>query len=167
MDTLFARNSLPFAAADLSDLPCSGVTFLKRVLDAGCALAPLLAAATDAPPLRLGAAWEGPPALEAPLGEGGGAPEAADAPGGETATFDAVQQLLWRTDAVRRYAATRNALRGGTCLSPHLALGCLSARSLAAELARCDAERPGAQEATGWAPGGLRFELGVCDFFRF
>ena len=158
VDTLFAADSLPFAP-DLSDLPTSGVTFLKRVLAAGPGPAPPRDA-VDAVAPPLGAVWEGLPALDAPV-------DAPDGTGGETAALQALDGLLWRTDAVRSYAATRNELRGGTGLSAHLALGCLSARTVAAELSRYDAARPGAEDATGWAPGGLRFELGVRDFFRF
>ena len=169
VDTLFAREALPFGG-DLREMPNSGVTFLKRALAAGCAPAPPQADAAAAGP-RLGAAWEGLPALDAPpfgsgaLSEGVGEP--GGEPGGETAALDALDALLWRGDAVRSYAVTRNALRGGTGLSAHLALGCLSVRTMAAALARYDAERPGAEDATGWAPGGLRFELGVRDYFRY
>jgi deoxyribodipyrimidine photo-lyase len=159
LDTLFAAECLPFAA-DLSDVPTSGVTFLKRVLAGGQAPVPPRAVDAAAPSLQLGPAWEVLPELDAPLG-------APDAPGGETAALEALDELLWRSDAVRGYAATRNELRGGTGLSAHLALGCLSVRTVAAELARYDAARPGAEDATGWAPGGLRFELGVRDFFRY
>ena len=162
MDTVFAREGLPFAA-DLHDMPNSGVTFLKRALAAGCAPAAPHAGVLDGVP-QLGSAWEALPALDASTPFGA----AADGePRGETAALAALDALLWQSDTVRRYAATRNELRGGTGLSAHLALGCVSVRTVAAALDRYDLARPGAEHATGWAPGGLRFELGVRDYFRF
>jgi deoxyribodipyrimidine photo-lyase len=173
-DTLFSVDALPFAG-DLGDLPTSGVTFLKRAHAATVSAAPLLTG-LDAPGggcaarLPLGQ-WAGHPALHAPsdpfaLGMCATSPLPAFSSGGETGGLAALDAFLWRSDAVRAYAATRNELRGGSALSPYLALGCLSPRFVAAELARYDAQRPGAEDSTGAAPGGLLFGLGVQTFFR-
>ena len=162
-DTLWAADALPFAP-DLHDLPTSGVTFLKRVRAAAAPAPPLGDGLAQAAQLRLGAVWAAHPALDAPLP---GPTPSTDALGGESAGLALLQTYLWGTDAVRSYAATRNELRGGSGLSPFLALGCLSARHVAAKLARYDERHPGATDAIGFEPGGLLFELGVRDFFRF
>jgi deoxyribodipyrimidine photo-lyase len=175
-ETLYALQDLPFLA-DCSDVPISGMTFLKRASSVAAPAAPLCTGLGSPGgdgsllPLRL---WADHPALGAPtdpaswnlcgplLPSDGGGPA-----GGEGAGLALLNALLWcGTGAVREYAATRNAINGGSFMSPYLALGCLSARHVAAELARYDTRHPGAEASTGTAPGGLLFELGVRDHCR-
>jgi deoxyribodipyrimidine photo-lyase len=171
-DSLYAADALPFAP-DLRDLPASGMTFLKRV-QAVTSPAPPADAAADGVlrRLQLGAAWEQHAALDAPCDPAALGLCAALPPrdehsgGGETGGLTLLAAYL-SSHAVRDYAETRNELCGGSLLSRHLAHGCLSPRHVAAELARYDAQHPGAAASTGGAPGGLLFELGVRDFFRF
>jgi deoxyribodipyrimidine photo-lyase len=85
--------------------------------------------------------------------------------GGATAGRARVAHYFFEADALRRYKETRNGLIGpnySSKLSPWLALGCLSARRVAAEVRRYEGERI-ANESTYW----LIFELLWRDYFRF
>jgi deoxyribodipyrimidine photo-lyase len=84
--------------------------------------------------------------------------------GGETEALARLQHYFWGTDAIKAYKETRNGLLGAdfsTKFSPFLAQGCLSAKTIYAELRRYEAER-GANESTYW----LFFELLWRDYFR-
>ena len=117
MDALFARQGLPFAA-DLSEMrraasrsssasPPPSARRLRRTRT----LRPTNAArrCSWAPRGRGCLRW-----TLWPMNELGGAScDTTDVHGGgETAALAALDALLWRTDAVRSYAATRNELRG-------------------------------------------------------
>jgi deoxyribodipyrimidine photo-lyase len=84
--------------------------------------------------------------------------------GGETEALARLKHYFWGTDAIKAYKETRNGLLGAdfsTKFSPFLAQGCLSAKTIYAELRRYEAER-GANESTYW----LFFELLWRDYFR-
>lgn len=158
-DDLFDPAQLPF---ELSDLPGSFTAFRRRV-EAEPALRPHR-------PLALPAHWPpGCPALPA-------APEwedaLADAPevddpslvgGAEAAS--AVWQDYLKAKALSHYKVTRNAFEGrhqSSHLSPALAHGCLSVRSLWWDTLAYEAIE-GANESTYW----LRFELLWREYFRW
>ncbi|MED6308214.1 MAG: deoxyribodipyrimidine photo-lyase, partial [Planctomycetota bacterium] len=77
--------------------------------------------------------------------------------GGESAALHRLDAWIFGGDHLRRYKETRNGLLGesySSKFSPWLATGCLSARFVAAETLRYEAERV-ANDSTYW----LRFEL--------
>ncbi len=85
--------------------------------------------------------------------------------GGTTAAMERLIHYLWNTDAILAYKETRNGLIGldySSKLSPWLANGAISARSIYHELKKYEAER-GANESTYW----LVFELLWRDFFKY
>ncbi len=84
--------------------------------------------------------------------------------GGESAALHRLDAWIFGGDHLRRYKETRNGLLGesySSKFSPWLATGCLSARFVAAETLRYEAERV-ANDSTYW----LRFELLWREFFR-
>lgn len=83
--------------------------------------------------------------------------------GGETAALTQLQAYL--SGPVFTYKQTRNAFEGATFssrLSPYLALGCLSPRTVYEELRKAERQR-GANESTYW----LFFELLWREYFRW
>jgi deoxyribodipyrimidine photo-lyase len=99
------------------------------------------------------------------------APGAADArsvlrfQGGETAGMARLQQYFWQQDLLKTYKETRNGMVGAdysSKFSPWLALGCLSARSIYAEVQKYEQERV-QNDSTYW----LIFELLWRDYFAF
>ncbi len=85
--------------------------------------------------------------------------------GGREAGLKRLKHYLWDTDCIATYKETRNNLLGqdnSSKFSVYLALGCISAREIYAELKSYEAER-GANESTYW----LYFELLWRDFFRW
>lgn len=85
--------------------------------------------------------------------------------GGESAGIQRLQDYIWTHDCLRRYKLTRNGMLGAdysSKFSPWLALGCLSPRSIVAEVQRYEQERV-ANQSTYW----LVFELLWRDYFRF
>ena len=84
--------------------------------------------------------------------------------GGETAGRAWLAAWLWDEDRLRNYKHTRNGMIGADYSSkfaPWLALGCLSARQVQAEVARYEVERV-RNESTYW----LTFELLWRDHFQ-
>jgi len=82
--------------------------------------------------------------------------------GGETAGLARVKYYLWDSNKVATYKKTRNGLLGGdysTKFSPWLALGCLSARHIHAEILRYQAVR---KKGSSW---WVLFELKWRDYF--
>lgn len=78
--------------------------------------------------------------------------------GGEAAALARLRYYLWESDCVATYFDTRDGMLGpdfSTKLSPWLALGCLSPRTVAAEVARYEAERV-KNKSTGWCAELLR-----------
>ncbi|WP_099239607.1 DASH family cryptochrome [Synechococcus sp. BDU 130192] len=85
--------------------------------------------------------------------------------GGETAGMKRLQAYFWEGDRLKVYKETRNGLLGAdysSKFSPWLALGCLSARYIAAQVAEYEQKRI-ANNSTYW----LIFELLWRDYFRW
>jgi deoxyribodipyrimidine photo-lyase len=85
--------------------------------------------------------------------------------GGETAGMARLQQYFWQQDLLRQYKETRNGMVGAdysSKFSPWLALGCLSPRSIYAEVQKYEQERI-QNDSTYW----LIFELLWRDYFAF
>ncbi|TAF43955.1 MAG: DASH family cryptochrome [Sphingobacteriales bacterium] len=85
--------------------------------------------------------------------------------GGESEGLKRLKYYLWDTDLLKKYKLTRNGLLGmdySSKLSPWLAAGCLSPRSIYWQIKTYESER-GANESTYW----LIFELLWRDYFRF
>jgi deoxyribodipyrimidine photo-lyase len=121
-------------------------------------LAPELAAQLAAPVPSLAALGAAPAPAPHPRA-------ALTCTGGETAALARVDYYLWQTDKVAAYFDTRNGLLGGDCstkFEPWLSAGCLSARTVAAELTRYEAQRT-ANKSTYW----VRFELLWRDYCRW
>jgi deoxyribodipyrimidine photo-lyase len=85
--------------------------------------------------------------------------------GGETAGISRLQQYFWQQDLLKKYKETRNGMVGAdysSKFSPWLAMGCLSARSIYAEVQKYEQERV-QNDSTYW----LIFELLWRDYFAF
>ncbi|MEN9230130.1 MAG: DASH family cryptochrome [Thermostichus sp. DG02_5_bins_236] len=85
--------------------------------------------------------------------------------GGSTAAHARIHSYFWEQDRLRVYKETRNGMldaNDASRLSPWLALGCISARTVYAEVKRYEAERV-RNESTYW----LVFELLWRDYFRW
>ena len=88
-----------------------------------------------------------------------------DVRGGESAAQERLQSYFWEKDLLKNYKQTRNGLIGmdySSKLSPWLALGCISPRSIYEEVRRYEKERV-KNDSTYW----LVFELIWRDYFRF
>ncbi len=163
--TLHDVTALPFAIADIPDL---FTQFRKRV-EASSEMAPpltaprLLPPLPDLPNLAVGDCpelfhW----GLEAPEPDPRGQMTFT---GGETAGLARLNSYIWERDRLRLYKETRNGMLhpdDSTKLSPWLALGCLSARTVQAEIERYEEERL-QNDSTYW----LTFELLWRDYFRW
>lgn len=161
--TLTPRNMLPF---DVRHMPDVFTAFRQKV-------EPRLAAATAIP---------APTAVSVPdISDPGAIPDLVlltgrPAPpidrraaivfaGGETAAAERLQEYIWRRDCLKNYFDTRNGLLGedySTKFSPWLALGCISTRTIYAEVQQYERQRIH-NKSTYW----LIFELLWRDFFRF
>ena len=85
--------------------------------------------------------------------------------GGATAGLKRLQSYVWETQNITTYKDTRNGLIGSdysSKFSPYLAWGCVSARSIYAEVKAFE-QQYGANDSTYW----LFFELLWRDFFHF
>jgi deoxyribodipyrimidine photo-lyase len=85
--------------------------------------------------------------------------------GGETAGMARLQQYFWQQDLLKTYKETRNGMMGAdysSKFSPWLALGCLSPRSIYAEVQKYEQQRV-QNDSTYW----LIFELLWRDYFAF
>lgn len=93
------------------------------------------------------------------------APTQAFSPkGGETNALNRLKYYLWDTNLIKKYKETRNQLLGtdySSKLSPWLAQGCISPKTIYYELKKYEAEN-GSNDSTYW----LFFELLWRDFFR-
>jgi len=160
--TLVAPADLPFAVADT---PESFSSFRKKIERERA----------YAPPLAAPRALRGYPGLEP-----GALPEvaalagvdavddsraAARMRGGEGAAWQRLQRWWWEEDRLRRYKQTRNGMLGddySSRLSPWLAHGCISTRSVQAEVERYERERV-QNDSTYW----MTFELLWRDYFQW
>nr|QDO16336.1 cryptochrome DASH [Lingulodinium polyedra] len=108
-------------------------------------------------------AWTPPP-------DGLGKPQAVEWIGGETAALAHWQRYVWEEDRLRSYVGAtdsmtpgeNNAVNSGTRLSPWLAFGCLSARTVLHEVRKYERAR-GKSRSTYW----VYHELIFRDFLRF
>lgn len=85
--------------------------------------------------------------------------------GGETAGLARIQEYFFDCDCLKSYFSTRNGMLGqnySSKFSPWLAAGCISARTVAAEVKRYESERVKSKE-TYW----MLFELIFRDYFRY
>lgn len=85
--------------------------------------------------------------------------------GGETAGLRRLQEYFFDRDCLRNYFSTRNGMVGpdySSKFSPWLAAGCLSARTIAAEVRRYESQRVRNKD-TYW----MIFELTFRDYFRY
>ena len=85
--------------------------------------------------------------------------------GGESSALGQLQSYFWEKDLLKTYKETRNGLIGmdySSKLSPWLALGCISPRTIYTEVKRYEKERV-KNDSTYW----LVFELIWRDYFRF
>ena len=84
--------------------------------------------------------------------------------GGATAAAERIDAYVWSGDRLKTYKKTRNGMVGAddsSKLSPWLALGCVSARQVQAEVERYERERV-RNDSTYW----LTFELLWRDYFQ-
>ena len=152
-NTLFTAGQLPFSA---EQLPPQFTPF-KHALEGITPTTPLPAPAELPPPPSLAfCALESPPCL----------PHTAfPVRGGSSAGHRRLQQWAFGEQAILDYKQTRNCLDGldgSSSLSPWLALGSLSAREVAAQITRFEAEVT-ANESTQW----LMYELLWREFFHW
>lgn len=85
--------------------------------------------------------------------------------GGEHKAWERLDYYFWEKGLISRYKETRNGLLGldySSKLSPWLAWGCISARSVYHQVRRFEAERL-ANDSTYW----LIFELWWREYFKF
>ena len=161
---LYAAADLPFAREEVPD---TFSQFRKRVTRHAPPPAPPLPAPTRLPPPPAGV--EVPPlptlaalGLQAVVSD----PRLAwSHAGGETAGLARLNHYLWTGDHLRHYKQTRNGLLGAdnaAHLSAWLAAGCLSPRTVLADIMRYEAERV-KNASTYW----LASELLWREFFRW
>lgn len=161
--TLFHRDDLPFEVRDLPRV----FTQFRIGCEKHTKIRPPLAAPKRLPPSPASSEFR-----EIPHPGELGLSEPADDPravlrfqGGETAALDRIDSYIWRNDRLRAYKQTRNGLLGAdysSKFSPWLSLGCISPRTVAAEVARYENDRI-RNDSTYW----LVFELMWRDYFRF
>lgn len=88
-----------------------------------------------------------------------------DFKGGQTAAEERMNEYIWQCDALRVYKETRNesgTKNGSSKLSPWLALGCISPRTIFWECKSYEEKRE-KNESTYW----MVFELMTRDYFRW
>ena len=153
--SMLSLECLPFPVQDMPDM---FTQFRKKVESAGLRFSAPVVAPSTIPSL--------PELVETPLIRT--AEQANTSPhqfaGGERSALDHLKQYLARR-LPDTYKETRNQLIGkdySSKFSPWLALGCLSARTVAAELTAYE-QSHGANDGTYW----LWFELLWRDYFRF
>ena len=161
--TLFHRDDLPFEVDDLPELFTQFRTLVeKRVSVRACFPAPV----------RVASLPEGLPCGDLPTLASLGIAEPVVDPrqtmhflGGESVGLARLAAWAFEADALKTYKETRNGLLrvdDSSKLSPWLALGCLSPRTVHAEVRRYETERV-ANASTYW----MIFELLWRDYFRF
>lgn len=160
--TLYHATDLPFSIKDIPDV---FTTFRQKVEKEAIPVRalqafPQLLLSPGIPPLQL------PTLAELGLTEPPTEPRSAfPFKGGESHALQRLQYVLEPNGLIRTYKDTRNRLIGtdySSKLSPWLALGCLSPRSVYHAIKQHEA-RFGANDSTYW----LVFELLWRDYFRF
>ncbi|MDX1977162.1 MAG: DASH family cryptochrome [Pseudanabaenaceae cyanobacterium bins.68] len=165
--TLHALEHLPF---ELSQTPELFTNFRKQV-EQQCLIAPPCPAPSQLTPWQTLADLDPGeiPSLHQLIGELNSAPQPLDRggldfKGGETAAQARLRAYIWEGNHLKTYKQTRNQMLGAdysSKFSAWLALGCISARAIAAEVQRYEAEII-ANDSTYW----LIFELLWRDYFR-
>jgi len=140
--TLFHKEDLPF---DVDELPAVFTQFRIRC-EKQSKIRPPLATPSKLPPPP-----EGVESGEFPSLADLGLKDPVDDPravmrfcGGETAARDRVESYFWHDDLLKSYKRTRNGLLGADYSSkfaPWLSFGCISPRTIAAEVARYEQAR--------------------------
>lgn len=161
--TLVHGEDLPF---DVADLPETFTAF-RRVIEREVTIRDPLPAPTVLPPLPEGFDAGTLPTLAAlGLSEPSTDPRQLFVPrGGETEGLARLEAWTWTADALRTYKQTRNGLlapNDSSHFSPWLALGCVSARRIHADVRRYERTRV-RNDDTHW----LVVELLWRDYFRF
>ena len=172
-DVMYRPADLPFPPDSIPDV----FSDFRRAVEAASIIRAPLPTPTRLPPPPASFARE---VAAAGAGDGPGVPtvfelsgseEQAPDPrgmrfdGGETAGLARLKQYIWETEAVASYKKTRNGFVGrdySSKLSPWLAVGALSPRTVSAELARFERHRM--QNESTYA---LRFELTWRDYFFY
>lgn len=161
--TLHQPEDLPFSIPELPEV----FTQFRQAVERFSEIAPPLASPTALPPTVAGLEPGELPPLSA-LGLEAIAPDPRGVlsfVGGETAGLQRLQNYFWHGDRLQTYKQTRNGMVGAdysSKFSPWLALGCLSARYIVAQVRQYETQRI-ANESTYW----LIFELLWRDYFRW
>ena len=153
--TLFEQHALPF---ELADLPQSFTPFRKK-LEKYSQPAAVLPEPTLTPSPVSSALWT--PTTHASLDERSAHPFQ----GGVNAAWDRLDHYLWDTEHITTYKETRNGMLGtdfSSKFSAFLALGCISAREIYAEIKRFEHQIT-SNESTYW----LYFELLWREYFQW
>uniref|UniRef100_A0A7S1SVM2 Cryptochrome DASH n=1 Tax=Tetraselmis chuii TaxID=63592 RepID=A0A7S1SVM2_9CHLO len=169
--TMYHLQDLPYRG-DLSDLKGAFTNFRVKVEEKSGVRDPLPAPKKGSLPLPSGMSAAlldfSPSPQELPGGHGYDSSVRAPADiwrGGETAALQRLKYYLWDTDLIADYFNTRNGMLGGdysTKFAPWLAHGCLSPRTIYAEIQRYQAQRT-KNKSTYW----VIFELIWRDFYKF
>jgi deoxyribodipyrimidine photo-lyase len=161
--TLIHPDDLPFAIAKLPEL----FTHFRKQVEANLVIRPVFPAPKNLPALPktidLG---EIPTLAQLNLQT----PEFCDRntiqfSGGETASRQRLDHYFWQSDRLQVYKQTRNGMLhadDSSKFSPWLALGCISPRSIYAQVKQYESDHL-ANDSTYW----LIFELLWRDYFRF
>ncbi len=161
--TLYALEDLPFEIGALPEV----FTNFRKVVEGGCAVRAPIAAPVHIRALRTNVGTDRIPSIE----DLGVTPPEVDPravllfKGGELEGKARLFEYIWKKDCLKSYKETRNGLLGpdySSKLSPWLAHGCVSPRSVYAEIKRYEAERV-KNDSTYW----LTFELLWRDYFAF
>lgn len=159
--TLYHPDDLPFAIAQIPDV----FTSFRKKVEARSTVRLPFAAPTEVPPVPAIDSGEIPTLTDLNL-----SPSVIDEravlqfQGGETAGLARLKRYFWECDRLRCYKETRNGMLGedySSKFSPWLALGCLSPRTIYAEVLDYETERI-KNDSTYW----LIFELLWRDYFR-
>jgi deoxyribodipyrimidine photo-lyase len=179
--TLYLPDDLPFQINELPEL----FTKFRKIVEASTPQQNLSNSSTkknsnSSLPVKVQAPLPTPQSLKSVASEPGRIPTLADFgfptpqpdsrgvmtfQGGETAGMARLQQYFWQQDLLKQYKETRNGMMGAdysSKFSPWLALGCLSPRSIYAEVQKYEQERV-QNDSTYW----LIFELLWRDYFAF
>ncbi len=176
-DVMYRPSDLPFPPDSIPDV----FSDFRRAVESSAIIRDPLPTPTTlpAPVVISGAGQQEAPVFARPDAVAGrptvldlsGSPEMAPDPrgmrfaGGETAGLARLESYLWETAAVATYKQTRNGLVGkdySAKLSPWLAVGALSARTVSAELAAFERD-----EVKNESTYALRFELTWRDYFFY
>ena len=153
--TLFNQSHLPFA---LEDLPQSFTPFRKKLEKYATPHSALPEPMITPCPIEA-PSWEGK--FSATMDQRTAHPFS----GGSSAAWDRLDHYLWDTEHITTYKETRNGMLGAdfsSKFSAFLALGCISAREIYAEIKRFEHQIT-SNESTYW----LYFELLWREYFQW